>query len=42
MKIVVQNGSAAIQMDNIFLTMKLVVGEFPDYTAVIPKTITKS
>ncbi|MCB0272596.1 MAG: DNA polymerase III subunit beta [Bdellovibrionales bacterium] len=40
-QIAVQKGTAAILIDNIFLTMKLVVGEFPDYTAVIPKNNNK-
>jgi DNA polymerase-3 subunit beta len=30
-------GSVAIQLGDTFLFMRLVVGEFPDYTAVIPK-----
>lgn len=30
-------GSVAFQIDDTFLFMRLVVGEFPDYTAVIPK-----
>ncbi|MEZ4846117.1 MAG: DNA polymerase III subunit beta [Bdellovibrionota bacterium] len=30
-------GSVAFQFDDTFLFMRLVVGEFPDYTAVIPK-----
>lgn len=40
-KIAVDKGTAAISLGNVFLTMKLVVGEFPDYTAVIPKNNNK-
>jgi DNA polymerase-3 subunit beta len=33
----VDQGTAAFMVGDVFLSMKLVVGEFPDYTAVIPK-----
>ena len=33
----VADGNAAFQIEDVVIAMRLVVGEFPDYTAVIPK-----